>query len=91
MNNFKELVSLCKASVSISVNEHKDTYQKLEHYLFEITKPEDDIPKEVLDEMLKRDTIVEVRAYPDSPVGFIQVYHYDIDAAIDSVLKLIKE
>lgn len=88
MEKFKELVSLCAASVEISVNDHKDCYESVEQYLKNENKK--DIDKAILDEMIKRDTIVKVQAYPHTPIGFYIVYHYDIDEAVNIVLEAVK-
>ena len=88
MNKFKELVSLCKASVEISVNDHKDCYESVEQYIDEEKRK--DIEKDVFDEMVKRDTVVRVQAYPHTPIGFFVVYHYDIDIAVDIALDAVK-
>lgn len=88
MEKFKELVSLCKASVEISVNAHKDSYESVEQYIREEWR--EDIDKEVFDEMVRRDFIVSVQAYPHTPVGCFLVYHYDINAAIDIMLDVVK-
>jgi len=92
MEKFKELVSLCKASVEISVNDHKDFYQSVEQHINEQVNEEEreDIKKDVFDEMIKRDTIVRVTAYPHTPIGFFAVYHYDIDMAVEIVLDAVK-
>jgi len=84
MEKFKELVLLCKASVEISVNSHKDYYETVEQHIKE--KERENIGKEVFEEMVKRDIVVRVQAYPDTPIGFFVVYHYDIDKAVASAL-----
>lgn len=87
MEKFKQLVSLCKSSVEISVNDHKDVYESVEQYIDEVDRKDIDI--DVFSEMVKRNTIVRVQAYPYSPNGFFIVYHYDIDKAVEiSLLKL---
>lgn len=89
MEKLKELVSLCKASVEISVNEHKTYYESVEQYIPEEEK--DNIGKDVFDEMIKRYAVVRIQAYPTTPIGFFVVYHYDIDMAIDEALNYIKK
>lgn len=88
MEKFKELVSLCKASVEISVNDHKDYYESVEQHINE--EDRENIDKEVFEEMVKRDIVVKVQAYPNNPIGFFVVYHYDIDKAVDIVLDAVK-
>ena len=36
--------------------------------------------------MKKSNTVVEIQAYPDTPIGSYRVIHYDIDKAIDIML-----
>lgn len=85
----KWLLDRCKASISISVNDHKDNYESvLECLADEIAEGE--IDKDILDEMVKRSTIVYVHAYPATPVGFYDCHHYDLEAAIDIIIESIK-
>ena len=88
MEKLKELVSLCKASVEISVNDHKDYYESVEQHINE--KERENIKTDVFDEMVKRNTIVKVQAYPHTPIGCYVVYHYDIDMAVDITLDDVK-
>ncbi len=88
-DKIKWLFERCKASVSISLNDHRDYHESIPQYLeSQIEKGE--IDKEVLEEMVKRDTLVKVQAYPDTPVGFYSEYHYDLDTALDLVIGYIK-
>jgi len=85
----KWLFDRCKASVSISQNNHRDYHESITDYLeAQIAKGE--IKKDVLEEMIKRDTIICVHAYPDTPIGFYAEYHYDLEAAIDLIIGHIK-
>jgi hypothetical protein len=88
MEKFKELVSICKASVEISVNDHKDYYESVEEHINE--EDREDIDREVFEEMVKRDVVVRIQAYPHTPVGFFVVYHYNIDKAVDIALDAVK-
>jgi len=88
-DKIKWLLERCKASVSISVNDHRDYHESIHQHLeSQIEKGE--IDKQVLEEMVKRDSLVKVQAYPDTPVGFYSEYHYDLDAALDLVIGYIK-
>ena len=88
MEKFKQLVSLCKSSVEISVNDHKDVYESVEQYIDEVDRKDIDI--DVFSEMVKRNTIVRVQAYPYSPNDFFIVYHYDIDKAVEILLSKLE-
>lgn len=86
----KWLLERCKASVSISVNDHRDYHESIQQHLDNQIE-NGEIDKEVLDEMVRRDTLVKVQAYPDTPVGFYSEYHYDLDTALDLVIGYIKK
>lgn len=87
MEKFKELVSLCKGSVAIAVNPHKDVYDTVDDYISPHEVKE--IDPVIYAEMCNRDIIVIIQAYT-TPVGSYSFYHYDIDMAIDEALRLIK-
>ena len=88
MEKFKELVQMCKASVSLSVNSHKDYYESVQQHIIE----EDikNIDEEVFNEMIKKDTVVSLQVYPHTPIGFFVIYHHDIETAIDIALNELK-
>ena len=41
--------------------------------------------------MVETDTVIEIAAYADTPVGFFSVYHYDLEMALDEILKEIED
>lgn len=87
MEKFKELVSKCKCSVEICVNDHRDVYETVEGYIDNHDKKE--IEEEVFNEMIKTDTIVRLQFYPKTPIESYVVYHYDIDKAVDKALEIM--
>ena len=96
MEKLKRIIQLCKCSVNISINSHKDFYQNIEQHIKDYYKcgkelDEDDVSKEVLDEIIKRDTIIHIQVYPDTPIGSYSVYHYDLDMAIDEMLLILEK
>ena len=89
MEKLKELVNKCKCGVHITVNGHKDYYETVEqHFKLNPTAEEDleDIETDVYEKMKELNTIVEVQYYPDTPIGFYKIYHYDIEKAIDEAI-----
>lgn len=90
MSDLNLLLSLCKNSVSVEVNRHRDFYQSVEEYINEMHDKGEDIAKDVLEEMIRRDTIVEVQAYPDNAIGFFVVEHYDVNTAIKRMIRAIE-
>lgn len=93
MSKLKKLISACKASVSININLHRDYYQSVEEYIGEQSliyeELIEEIGKEVYEEMKKTNTIIEIQAYPDTPVGSYSIFHYDIEKALDIMLSSV--
>lgn len=96
MNKLNELISLCKGSVTIEINNHKDIYLSVVDYLIdnshqfetELTKY---VGEKILNKMIELNTIVEIQIYPNNSVSFYKIFHYDLDLALDEALKCIKE
>jgi len=88
MKKLKELVSLCQASVEIFINEHRSCYESVEQYISDGEKTE--IEPELFSEMVRRDTMIRIEAYPNTPICFHTVYHYDIDQAVERAVELLK-
>jgi hypothetical protein len=84
----KKLISLCRCSVYLEVNKHKDYYMTAEEELKE--KDGRECPPEINDDvrkiMIETNTIVCIQFYPHTPVGFYVVYHYDLDKCLDDAL-----
>ncbi|HAR45572.1 MAG TPA: hypothetical protein DCS05_05195 [Nitrospiraceae bacterium] len=94
MDKLQNLLNRCKCGVHITVNAHRDYYQTAAEALEE-KKLTQSIPPEISPEvrakMIELDTIIELHFYPDSPIGFFEVYHYDMDAALDEALTCIEQ
>ena len=93
MNQLEKLFSKCKASVSITVNQHRDYYQSVKDYIEEQALLDEELIKEigfdVYEEMVKANTVIEIQAYPDTPIGSYRVIHYDIDEAVRIMLECV--
>lgn len=85
MKNLNKLISLCKGGVYLSVNEHKNIYESAKEYLMR-DQDIQDVHHEVFEKMVEFDCVVELQYYPNTPVGFNRVYHYDVGAAIEEAL-----
>jgi hypothetical protein len=89
MEKLETLIEKCKCGVHITVNAHRDYYETVEqHFKSNPITEEDleDIEPDVYDKMKELNTIIELQYYPDTPIGFYKVYHYDIEKAIDEAL-----
>lgn len=90
MEKFKELQRLCKCSVSIGANNHRDYYQSVADYLFDCNLDDEDIDSVTLQKMIDTDTVIEVYCYPNTPIGSYRVFHYDVNMAMDLMLECVK-
>lgn len=93
MEKLKELFELCSASVTLIHNEHKDLYLMVDEFLNEQERNMGgplDIEPEVRKFMIERNHMCTLRAYPDTPIGFYVVYHWDFLAAVDQMLVIVK-
>ena len=71
-------------SISIEINKHKEYYESVVSFLDE--KQLKYISKDILDEMINRNTIVNVCCYP-----FYDIFHYDLDIALELMYNALKD
>lgn len=93
-DRIEKLAGLCKASVSITYNEHTTNYETVEQYVrwvienlggnFEEERPVD------LDKMIENDSVVEVHFYPHTPIGFYNLIGYDLDRLLDEAIEIVE-
>lgn len=87
MDKLKKLLARCKCGVHLTINDHRDIYKPAAEALDDLAACGfDDIAPEVRQKMIETDTIIDLHFYPDTPVGFYKVLHYDLDAALDEAL-----
>ena len=87
MDKLIELISRCKCEVTVTANEHRTSYVKLEEWLADSEKHGGlEINPSIRQKMVETDTMINIQFYPDTPVGFYDIYHYDLDAALDQAL-----
>lgn len=93
VDKLKELLSLCKCGVFLTVNEHRDYYFTAEEALDEAKGREcpPEIDTAVRAQMIALNTIVTIQFYPDTPIGSYEIWHHDLDAALDQCLGCFAE
>lgn len=91
MKKLNELKDKCKASVTITINQHKDYLQTVQQYFDDLLRrkeiDEEDLEPNIVLKMIDTDTIIDIQFYPNTPVGFYRVFHYDLELAINECLK----
>lgn len=92
MKKLRELISLCKCEVSITINQHKNSYTTAEQEMNEGICKEDfaEIDPEIREVMIEKDKIICIQFYTNTPVGFYVVYHHNIDLAMDEAIHIAK-
>ena len=91
MDKLKKLMARCKCGVHLTVNDHRDVYETAAQALenLEISMPDIEITPDVRAKIIETDTLIDLHFYPDTPVGFYKVLHYDLDAALDEALAAV--
>lgn len=90
VDKLKRITELCKNSISIQINDHKGYYITARQ---EIIKRDDwysQTPIEVIEQMILTDTIISIQCYPRTPVSFYIINHYDLELALDEMLKILE-
>ena len=91
MDKLNKLISKCKCGVYVSVNEHRDCYQTVKQKLDDIDRQDYlVIPKNILDKMIETNIWIEIQYYPETPIGFFKIYHWNLDKALDKALESLK-
>lgn len=87
------LLATCKAGVSIEVNDHRNVYESAAQCLANVDKRDcpPEIEPDVRARMIETNTVVTIHFYPQTPVGFYEVWHYDLDAALDEALECLRQ
>lgn len=93
LDKLKMLMSLCKCGVHLDINEHRNYYQDAKRALDEADNSDcpPEIPPEVRQKIVETDAIVHLSFYPFTPIGSLDVYHYDLEAALDIALASLEE
>lgn len=90
MDKLKKLVSLCKCGVFLTVNEHRNYYMSSAEALEEAKTngvlKKGEIQPEIEKKMIETNTIIRLQFYSDTPIGSYNIWHYDLDAALDEGL-----
>jgi hypothetical protein len=92
-DKLRELLGLCKCEFFLSINQHRNFYMTAADRLKELEE-QGELPSEITDEkknkMIVTDTIINLSLYSKTPVGFFDIYHYDIDLCLEEALLLLK-
>lgn len=92
-SKLSQLCEKCKCGIFVTINEHRDYYKTVEETLFELGGMEcpPEIEEDVRTEMVRKDTIVNVQFYPDTPIGSYDIYHWDLETALDIALEILNK
>jgi hypothetical protein len=94
VEKLKELFELCDASVHINYNENRDLYLTVEQFLNDQERfhaADLGIDPDVRKVMADTNQMITIQAYPNTPIGFYVIYHWDLEAALDEMLSVLKD
>lgn len=83
MITLEELVSRCKGSVSVEFNPHRDCYESI--YEFMVGWSCYFLGGERFNKLIIGDSLVVLRYYPISSIGFHQVYGQTLEECLEQV------
>lgn len=86
MDKLLKLCSLCKCGVYIEVNKYRDYYDSIEDAVNDALEDEY-MNNDMAHKILLTGNFVNIQFYPDTPVGFYRIIHYDLELALDEALK----
>lgn len=91
IDKLNKLIGICKGTVYITVNEHRNAYLSIEEHLRDLDKQNEEINADVRKQIILQDTLIGIQFYPATPIGFYCIYHYDLGLAIDAALASLGE
>ena len=87
MTPLEKLAALAAKSCSLSIehNDHHNIYQPVAAWLTDMLETEDPalIDQQLCGEMIARDSVFWIQWYPETPIGFHRVFHWDLEQAIN--------
>jgi hypothetical protein len=89
MDKLSKIIAHCKCAVHMTVNDHRNMYESIEDAIDGLESFGFEIEPSIRARIIETDTLVELQAYPDTPIGFYKVLHYDLDAALDEMLQAL--
>jgi hypothetical protein len=89
LDKLKRLLARCKAGVTLEVNDHRSVYESAEETLDTFADLGFKVDEGIRRKIIETDTLIDLHFYPDTPVGFHKIIHYDLDAALDMALACV--
>ena len=93
MDKLRKIMARCKAGVYLTVNQHRDYYQSAEDRIKEVESYEcpPEIPESVRKKMIETNTVICLQCYPDTPIGFYVIYHYDLGMILEEMCEALEK
>lgn len=86
MSSLELIGQHCKGSVYLTINPHRVNYESIFDYL-----EDEEVDLEILDIMTKEDVLYELQFYPETPIGFYVVHHWDLESCIEIAVGILEE
>lgn len=76
-------------SYEIKFNSFKLNYEKVEDYINRLEESGEEINYKIKQEIIDRDSLIEISIYPDTPIGHYDIIHYDLGLAVNKMMYII--
>lgn len=87
----EDVIRKCVCSVTLTVKQHMDYYQKFEEYLWELSLSNDEMPKELRARIIELGYVYELQFYPNTPVSFFRTYGTSVDECVTKALEIFAQ
>ena len=88
LDDLAVILNRCKCGVHIEINVHRNYYQTAAEALE--AEEQVDIDPDVRQRMIDTNTIADVQAYPDTPIGSYRVLHFDVRMALGMIRQILE-
>lgn len=85
MSEFDNVVALCKGSVILTVNGHRDVFEERERYLLR----DGSLSRAEVARLMAASDLYELRFHPRTPVGFYKVFGVSVDDVVSQAVGLL--
>lgn len=89
MDYLLEISKLCKCSVTVEINSHRDYYLTAEQEIVDNIDLFSETEEEIINKMIELDTIISITCYNKTPIGSYQLHHYDLELALKEMHKAL--
>ena len=77
-------------SYEITYNSFKLNYETAEDYIKRLEECGEKINYKIKQEIIDRDSLIQIQVYPDTPIGHFDIIHYDLGMAVRKMMEILE-